>query len=220
MIKRYPIKLEIAGDTAMWTRPDTGDCPVSYPAPTYSAIRNIFQSILWGEAISILPTQVDICRPLQFHTYNTNYGGPLRKQSVIKTGGGYQLMATVLTDVCYRLYADVVAKDVTADESSATQRWRKGTTSPGHAYQEIFERRLKRGQCFHTPFMGWKEFTPSYVGPLREGTSPVEITTVLPSMFRDADFSRGKRNLSFLYDQNVVIEHGVLRFKQKEVFDA
>ena len=29
----YIIQLEIAGDTAMWTRPDTGDNPVSYPAP-------------------------------------------------------------------------------------------------------------------------------------------------------------------------------------------
>jgi hypothetical protein len=25
--------MEIAGNTAMWTRPDTGDSPVSYPAP-------------------------------------------------------------------------------------------------------------------------------------------------------------------------------------------
>ena len=48
-MKRYPVKMEIAGPTAMWTRPDTGDCPVSYPAPTCSAVRNIFQSILWGQ---------------------------------------------------------------------------------------------------------------------------------------------------------------------------
>ena len=47
--------MEIAGATAMWTRPDTGDCPVSYPAPTYSAVRNIFQSILWGQAVTIMP---------------------------------------------------------------------------------------------------------------------------------------------------------------------
>ena len=82
-MKAYPISMEIAGNTAMWTRPDTGDCPVSYPAPTYSAVRNIFQSVLWGEAIKIIPAQVDICNPLQYHTYYTNYGGPLRKSSSI-----------------------------------------------------------------------------------------------------------------------------------------
>ena len=37
MNKTYPIQLEISGPTAMWTRPDTGDAPVSYLAPTYSA---------------------------------------------------------------------------------------------------------------------------------------------------------------------------------------
>jgi len=46
-MNKYPIMLEISGNTAMWTRPDTGDCPVSYPAPTYSAVKGIFESILW-----------------------------------------------------------------------------------------------------------------------------------------------------------------------------
>lgn len=37
-MKKYEISCEISGATAMWTRPDTGDVPVSYP---------IFQSIAW-----------------------------------------------------------------------------------------------------------------------------------------------------------------------------
>lgn len=211
-MKRYPVKLEIAGPTAMWTRPDTGDCPVSYPAPTYSAVKNIFQSILWGQAVEIIPRQVDICAPLQFHAYNTNYGGPLRKSSVIKSGDGYQLLATVLTDVCYRLFADVVETPPSDSESDRTREWRKRTKSPGHAYQEIFDRRLAAGKCFHTPFLGWKEFTPSYFGPLREGTHPEDISTVLPSMFRDAVYGPNGKVLRFSFDQNVTIEHGVLKF--------
>ncbi len=31
MGKTHEIEMEISGRTAMWTRPDTGDCPVSYP---------------------------------------------------------------------------------------------------------------------------------------------------------------------------------------------
>ena len=212
--------MEIAGATAMWTRPDTGDCPVSYPAPTYSAVRNIFQSILWGQAVRIIPRQVDICAPLQFHTYNTNYGGPLRKSSVVKSGGGYQLLATVLTDVKYRLFADVVEIPVSASESEQTKAWRNRTRSPGHAYQEIIDRRLARGQCFHTPFLGWKEFTVAYFGPIRAETIPAEITTVLPSMFREAEYSADGKVLRYVFDQNVVIEHGVLRFIGKGRNDA
>lgn len=211
-MKSYPVSMEIAGDTAMWTRPDTGDCPVSYPAPTFSAIRNIFQSVLWGAAIKIIPTQVDICNPLVFHTYNTNYGGPLKKNGTTN----YQLFATVLTNVRYRLYADVIELPADENETEATKQWRSRTKSPGHAYQEIFERRLKRGQCFHTVFLGWKEFTASYFGPIITIGQPADISTVLPSMFRDVVFTAPQKELRFLFDQNVEIRNGVLRFEKKE----
>lgn len=82
--KEYKIEMEVAGNTAMWTRPDTGDCPCSYPAPTYSAVQGIFEDILWGPAIKIIPTKVEICKPIQFHSYVTNYGGPLRKSDTIR----------------------------------------------------------------------------------------------------------------------------------------
>ena len=51
--KTYQVSMEVAGDTALWTRPDTGDSPCSYPAPTYSAVRGLFESILWGPAVRI-----------------------------------------------------------------------------------------------------------------------------------------------------------------------
>jgi len=46
-MKRYEISCEISGPTAMWTRPDTGDVPVSYPAPADAADKGIFESIVW-----------------------------------------------------------------------------------------------------------------------------------------------------------------------------
>lgn len=35
----YNVQLEVSGRTAMFTRPDTGSSPTSYPVPTYSALR-------------------------------------------------------------------------------------------------------------------------------------------------------------------------------------
>ena len=40
------VSFEITGPTAMWTRPDTGDAPVSYPAPTYAAVKALFESMM------------------------------------------------------------------------------------------------------------------------------------------------------------------------------
>ena len=41
----YPIACELSGPNAMWTRPDTGDAPVSYPAPTLAAVKGIFEFV-------------------------------------------------------------------------------------------------------------------------------------------------------------------------------
>lgn len=211
----YEIAFEISGATAMWTRPDTGDCPVSYPAPTYSAVKAIFESILWGPAVQIIPTKVEICAPVQYHNYQTNYGGPLRKSRVIAGGGGFQLLATVLIDVCYRLYAEVSPITRTTKERvpDKARQWDGKTTSPGHAYGDIFNRRLKRGQCFTIPFLGWKEFGPNYFGAFRETTMVQnDIHIVIPSMLREV-FSEGYASkCAFTYEQDVRITAGVMEF--------
>ena len=75
-MKTYEISCEISGPTAMWTRPDTGDVPVSYPAPTYAAVKRILESIVWLTSAEVVPTRVEICRPLVYRTYSTNYSGP------------------------------------------------------------------------------------------------------------------------------------------------
>jgi CRISPR-associated protein Cas5d len=217
-MNKYEVALEISGATAMWTRPDTGDCPVSYPTPTYSAVKGIFESILWGPAVQIIPTKVEICTPVQYHNYQTNYGGPLRKAGVVAGGGGFQLLATVLTDVCYRFFAEVlpVPKMAKSRVPDKARRWDGKTTSPGHAYREIFNRRLKRGQCFTIPFLGWKEFGPSYYGIFRETTEvQSNINMVIPSMLREV-FSDGYASkCAFTYDQNVKIAAGIMEFTRK-----
>ncbi|MBN2039371.1 MAG: CRISPR-associated protein Cas5 [Spirochaetes bacterium] len=210
--------MEISGNTAMWTRPDTGDCPVSYPAPTYSAVKGIFESILWGPAVEVIPKKVEICSPVQYHNYQTNYGGPLRKSGVVTSGGSFQLLATVLIDVCYRLYAEVnpTSKSNKDKIPESAKNWDRKTTSPGHAYQEIFNRRLKRGQCFTIPCLGWKEFGPDYFGAFRENIIvQTGYSTEIPSMLREV-FSQGYNSkASFSYDQNVLIKDGVLEFPLK-----
>ncbi|MCU0600502.1 MAG: CRISPR-associated protein Cas5 [Desulfobacterales bacterium] len=209
----YEIEMEISGNTAIWTRPDTGDCPVSYPAPTYSAVKGIFESILWGPAVMVVPFKVEICKPLRFHSYATNYNGPLRKSG---TDGAYQFLATVLTDVSYRMYAYVYPSRNKNGLDDKAKAWDGKTTSPGHAYAAIFNRRLKRGQWFTLPCLGWKEFTPSYVGPFREGTKVQEdISTVLPSMLREVFPDGYNSEVRFTYDQNVPIEKGVLIYPLK-----
>lgn len=215
--KEYPIQMEIAGNTAMWTRPDCGDSPCSYPAPTYSAVHGIIDSILWNPAVLVIPKMVELCSPVKYHSYVTNYGGPLRSLASIRNGNNYQLYATVLIDVCYRIYADVVANPSKMNLPSAVQAWERSTTSPGHAFQSMFNRRLSRGQSFGTVCLGWSEFTPSYVGPFRESTTVcTDMEDIqIPSMLRQV-FPKGYRSAyQAMYDTNLIIHNGVLLYPSR-----
>ena len=216
--KHYIISMEIAGSTAIWTRPDSGDCPCSYPAPTYSAVRGIFESVLWGPAVLVIPTRVEICAPIQYHSYATNYGGPLRSGTSIKSGNNYQLFATVLTDVCYRLYAEVIPNPNKPSLPERALAWDRKTTSPGHAYQEIFNRRLRRGQSYATLALGWSEFTPSYFGPFRAHTQVWEALPEIriPSMLRGVFQEGFDSPFRAVYDTDLCIRRGILTYPKRE----
>jgi CRISPR-associated protein Cas5d len=212
-MKDYSVSIEISGHTAMWTRPDTGDAPVSYPAPTFSAVKGIFECVLWSQWADVVPTKVEICRPIVFHSYTTNYGGPLRKSKVMKKGSSFQLIATVLVNVCYRLYATIHSDTSGYAKHGRPGKQAVGTTNGAHAYKDVFDRRVRRGQLYSTPCLGWKEFTPDYVGVFRADTSVCEsIDLVIPSMLKTC-FSDGKRTVwKPVFNQHVRIEKGVLSY--------
>lgn len=215
--KIYHVSMEIAGNTALWTRPDCGDSPASYPAPTYSAVRGLFESILWGPAVLVIPRKVELCAEPQFHSYATNYGGPLRLDTSMKKGAQYQLFATVLVDVCYRIYADVIPNSKKDKLPESAKAWDRNTTSPGHAYQDIFNRRLRRGQSHATLFLGWSEFTPSYFGPFRDTTRVcTDLPDIrIPSMLRGVFQNGYCSDYQAVYDTNLCIHHGVLEYPER-----
>jgi len=91
----YEVSLEVAGPAAMFARPDTGGTPTSYPVPTWSAAKGLFESIAFfaDGAAWICPIKVEVCRRIgepggkvYFQRYTTNYGGPLRKIDLFKKG--------------------------------------------------------------------------------------------------------------------------------------
>ena len=105
-------------------------------------------------------------------------------------------------DVCYRLHGLV-------EEASSAPV----ATNHLHALKEIFERRLKNGQCFSTPCLGWKEFTPSYVGLFRDSTVVDEsINIEVPSMLHSVFDKAVSGTWQPRYVQNARIEKGVLKY--------
>ena len=207
-VKRYKVQMEIEGPLALFTRPDSGDTPCSYPVPTYSAVKGMFEAIARIRSAYIKPIAVEICKPIKYRKYVNNYGGPLRKQTDVKGGNSYQLQATVLEDVCFRLYG-VVAK-----LSDAPGK----TTNSEHALQMIFERRLLKQQYFYPLCLGWKEFSLSYFGQFRPDKNDRYVQAnhneIIPSMLYSVFDKPSNGQYAPEFRQNVEIKNGRLEYDQ------
>lgn len=206
-MSKYEISMEIAGPFAMWARPDTGATPSSYPIPTWSAAKGIFESVAFfhdGKAW-IKPTKVQVCKnrgqrggELFFQRYTNNYRGPLRN----KSKNNFQFTSLILADVCYRIFATI--------ENGSGQHL-KHENNPSHALQAIFDRRLKKGQCYKTPSLGWNEFVSSYWGPFRNHTERdknlnVSMISILDQVFDKA--VDGRYSPVFKQNEQAIIREG------------
>lgn len=216
--KEYQISMEIAGPLAMWARPDTGSSPTSYPIPTWSSAKGVFEAVAFfsdGKAW-INPIRVEICKPagsessgeLHYQKYTTNYRGPLKE-----TGkSNYQFSALVVADVCYRLHAII--------ENGTANPLRKGA-NPCHYLKDKFNRRLKNGRCHHTPCLGWSEFVPTYWGPVRDENAidartevdtaiTLNLVSILKNVFEPE--VNGKYTPRFQHGQDAWIREGVFNY--------
>ncbi len=60
-MQSYEVNLEISDPIALWARLDTLLNPVSYVAPTFSAVKGIFEAILRWKTVNVRPTRCEIC---------------------------------------------------------------------------------------------------------------------------------------------------------------
>jgi CRISPR-associated protein Cas5d len=216
MDREYDIAFEIAGPAAMFMRPDTGSTPISYPAPTYSAAKGMFDAVLRLRSVYIKPLKVEICNPVRYERYVTNYHGPLRKPGK----DNYQLIATILVDVCYHVYGEVVVKRSTRGSGRNTTRERSDFEEHSKAFVDKFYARLNNFQNFYVPCLGWKEFVPSYFGPIRENDAqgrPIQpnatIDETIPSMLYSM---WNNRKFQPTFVQEAMITRGVLLYQKGE----
>jgi CRISPR-associated protein Cas5d len=209
----YQVELEVAGPAAMFARPDTGATPISYPVPTWSAAKGMFDAVAWRPHVSIHPTRVEVCRPIRYERYVTNYGGPLRKQDQIKNNNNYQLHATILVDVRYRIHGEVREKKMsTRGKVRAQSRTRRGRSWRSRLKDE-FDQRLAAGQTFYTPCLGWKEFVPTYFGPTRPDTkAETAVNDVIPSLLHSMWWHRVLKP-EFKQDWHIV--NGVMSYEHQ-----
>jgi CRISPR-associated protein Cas5d len=159
------ISVEVWGEYALFSRPELKTERVSYDVMTPSAARGLLDAVLWHPGMKWIVDSIHVCAPIRFTNIRRNEVkdtvSARKAQSVMEKGGELYLAtpesiqqraAMVLRDVHYVIDAHF----------EMTQR-ASPTDNPGK-FQEMMRRRVEKGQFYHQPCFGVREF-PAHFKP-------------------------------------------------------
>ena len=159
-----PIRLEVWGDYALFTRPEMKVERVSYDVMTPSAARGILESIFWHPGLKYRIDRIHVCSPIRFTNLRRNEvkatvsARSARTVMERSTGDLYlctpeniqQRASMLLRDVHYVIEAHFDMTDRAAPGDN-----------PGK-FQDIIKRRVRKGQFYHQPYFGCREFPVNF----------------------------------------------------------
>lgn len=191
----YGIKLKVWGDYACFTRPEMKVERVSYDVMTPSAARGILEAIHWKPSIRWIIDAIHVLEPIRFQSIRRNEVGgkaPAGKiKSAMKRGDLEDLQLLVDEDRQQRA-ATVLVKPAYVIAAHFVLTGRAGPDDNEGKHLDTFNRRAKRGQCFHQPCLGTREFAANF--ELIEANQP---TPEPEEKTRDLGFD-GPRDLGFM----------------------
>lgn len=157
----YGITIRVQGDYALFTRPEMKVERVSYDIITPSAARGIIEAIYWKPAIRWKIDKIHVLNEIKFtnirrnevsEKISTNIAKRVMKGTYKKpfylsvTDNRQQRAALVLKNVDYVIEAHFEITDKAGREDSVEKHY------------NIALRRLRKGQHFHAPYLGTREF--------------------------------------------------------------
>lgn len=204
MGKNPSATLEIWGDFALWTRPESKVERMTYAVPTPGAIRGVLSAIYSKPPEFYWQVQkIEVLSPIRYLSFKRNEvkskmmkipQADVFKACILIEDDRTQRQSVVLQDVRYRITAEIVPRE-----------------TYGHAPENLmdqFERRVKRGQAFMQPCMGTREF-PAYFEWGSGGSQPIDVTMDLGFMVYDV-FNLHKYQVTKQAEPEISIFHARL----------
>ena len=211
----YLYKIRIRGELACFTRPEFKTERFSYDVLTPSAARGILEAILWKPAIRWEIRKIFLLSPLRYVQFKRNE--VTRRASVASA----QRASRSGTPLDYFADEDraqrntIALRDVDyAVEAEFHMTARQGPEDNPKKFDEMFRRRLEKGQYYMQPYLGCREF-PAIVEPYTGTPPPLEAETRdLGYMLHDLRFgSKGNEPVFF----RARVERGVIEVPRWEV---
>lgn len=194
----YGITIRVRGDYALFTRPEMKVERVSYDVITPSAARGVIEAIYWKPAIRWHIDKIHVLSEIEFTNIRRN-----EVSEKISTSEAERRMKGTTTAPFYMTAVDarqqraaMVLKNVDYIIEAHFERL-AGNTNPDESEEKHYNmvlRRLRKGQHFHAPYLGTREFGAK-VEIIEDGqipTSPHVGMRDLGWMLYDMDFSNSR----------------------------
>ena len=215
----YGVKVRVWGEYALFCRPEMKVERCSYDMMTPSAARGLLESVYWHPGCKWIVDKIYVRKPIRFTSIRRNeVKNKVSGSSALKAmkGGKNDLSIYSKTEIVQR--ASMILRDVdyVIEAHFEMSSQASDADNPGK-FKDIIMRRLRRGECYHQPYFGCREF-PAYF-ELYEGD---EIDTAYPGerrdlgyMLFDMDYSNAENIQPMFF--RAVLENGVLNLRDCEV---
>jgi len=202
------IRLLVRGRNACFTRPEMKVERVSYDVITPSAARGILEAIHWKPAIRWVVDRLHVIEPIRFETIRRNEVAskiPAKTaKSAMKSGdlGGLYL---AVDDDRHQRAMLCLAHVAYGIEAHFEMTAKAGPDDNPGKHAEMFRRRAARGQCFHQPCLGVREFVADF------GLVESFPETALPQGERDRDLGWMLYDIDYANDHSSVFYRAVMK---------
>lgn len=216
----FGVKVKVWGDYALIGRPELKVERYSYDVLTPSAARGMLEAIYWHPGLRYVIDRIYVLNPIRFTSIRRNevkskisnntalsvYNGADKDLYISTKTDIVQRSSTLLADVCYVIEAHFEISQQ-ANESD----------NPGK-FKDILMRRLRRGECYHTPYFGCREFPANFcLYEEDEISTAYEEVEEMPLglMLYDLDYS-DPNNIQPMFFR-AVLTRGILDLRDCEV---
>ncbi len=214
-----PISLEVWGDYACFTRPEMKTERVSYDVMTPSAARGLLEAIYWHPGLLYSIDRIRVCAPIRFANLRRNEvsatASARSARTVMERGSG-ELYLVTSQNIQQR--ASLLLRDVryVIDAHFEILPEKAAPGDNDGKFQDILKRRIKRGQFYHQPYFGCREFPVQFKMCDAPPPCPGELKGVrdLGYMLWDLDYS-DPSNITPLFFR-AVLRDGVLEVPARD----
>ena len=157
----YGVKLRVWGDYALFTRPEMKVERVSYDVITPSAACGILEAIYWKPAIRWIVDKIHVLKPVRFDNIRRNEVASRVSLNKKDMEGNHTVCIFADDSKIRQQRASMVLRDVEYIIEAHFEFTSKDDTNEGK-HMDMFKRRAAKGQCFHRPYFGCREFPVSF----------------------------------------------------------